>query len=305
MRNHVIELASMAEQTITGLLDTAETFKEVAGRSVKKVPTLRGRTVVNLFLEPSTRTRASFELAAKRLSADTLNVSGGSSSVVKGETLLDTARNLGAYRPDIIVLRHKQAGAPHLLAQHLEASIVNAGDGAHEHPTQGLLDMLTIRQHRGRIEGQKVAIIGDVAHSRVARSGIVGLAKLGAEVIACGPPTMIPKDIETLGCKATSSREEAVAGADVVMMLRIQKERLDEELFPSDREYAQVYGLDRRVLRMAKPDCIVMHPGPINRGVELEPEVADCERSVILHQVENGLAVRMAVLYHCAGGALA
>ena len=182
---------------------------------------------------------------------------------------------------------------------------MNAGDGAHEHPTQGLLDMLTIRQHRGRIEGQKVAIIGDVAHSRVARSGIVGLAKLGAEVIACGPPTMIPKDIETLGCKATSSREEAVAGADVVMMLRIQKERLDEELFPSDREYAQVYGLDRRVLKMAKPDCIVMHPGPINRGVELEPEVADCERSVILHQVENGLAVRMAVLYHCAGGALA
>ncbi|MGC6415881.1 MAG: aspartate carbamoyltransferase catalytic subunit [Bradymonadia bacterium] len=305
MRNHVIELASMEEQTITGLLDTAETFKEVAGRSVKKVPTLRGRTVVNLFLEPSTRTRASFELAAKRLSADTLNVSGGSSSVVKGETLLDTARNLGAYQPDIIVLRHKQAGAPHLLAQHLDASIVNAGDGAHEHPTQGLLDLLTIRQHRGRIEGQKIAIIGDIAHSRVARSGIVGLSKLGAQVVACGPPTMIPKEIEALGCVATSNREEAVDGADVVMMLRIQKERLDEELFPSDREYAQVFGLDRRVLKLAKPDCIVMHPGPINRGVELEPEVADCERSVILQQVENGLAVRMAVLYHCAGGALA
>ena len=305
MRNHVIELASMEEGTITGLLDTAETFKEVAGRSVKKVPTLRGRTVVNLFLEPSTRTRASFELAAKRLSADTLNVSGGSSSVVKGETLLDTARNLGAYQPDIIVLRHKQAGAPHLLAQHLDASIVNAGDGAHEHPTQGLLDLLTIRQHRGRIEGQKVAIIGDIAHSRVARSGIVGLSKLGAKVVACGPPTMIPKEIEALGCEATSNREEAVDGADVVMMLRIQKERLDEELFPSDREYAQVFGLDRRVLKLAKPDCIVMHPGPINRGVELEPEVADCERSVILQQVENGLAVRMAVLYHCSGGALA
>ena len=275
MRNLVIELASMEEQTITGLLDTAETFKEVAGRSVKKVPTLRGRTVVNLFLEPSTRTRASFELAAKRLSADTLNVSGGSSSVVKGETLLDTARNLGAYQPDIIVLRHKQAGAPHLLAQHLDASIVNAGDGAHEHPTQGLLDLLTIRQHRGRIEGQKVAIIGDIAHSRVARSGIVGLSKLGAKVVACGPPTMIPKEIEALGCEATSNREEAVNGADVVMMLRIQKERLDEELFPSDREYAQVFGLDRRVLKLAKPDCNVMHPGPINRGVELEPEVAD------------------------------
>ncbi|MEE2756844.1 MAG: aspartate carbamoyltransferase catalytic subunit [Myxococcota bacterium] len=301
-RNHVIELSSMPASTIKQILDTADSFRGIADRSVKKVPTLRGRTVVNLFLEPSTRTRASFELAAKRLSADTLNVSGGSSSVVKGETLLDTALNLGAYKPDIIVLRHNQAGAPHLLAQNLDASIVNAGDGAHEHPTQGLLDMLTIRQHKGQIEGQKVAIIGDIAHSRVARSGICGLSKLGADVVVCGPPTMIPDGVEELGCRATSDRLDAVSDADVVMMLRIQKERLSEELFPSDREYAQVYGLNRGVLAEAKPDCIVMHPGPINRGVELEPDVADGPHSVILAQVENGLAVRMAVLFYCAGG---
>jgi aspartate carbamoyltransferase catalytic subunit len=245
-----------------------------------------------------------FELVVKRLSADTLNFSGSSSSVVKGETLLDTALNLGAYKPDIIVVRHQKAGAPHLLTKHLNASIVNAGDGAHEHPTQGLLDMLTIRQHKGRIEGQKVAIIGDIAHSRVARSGICGLTKLGADVVVCGPPTMLPVGIEQFGCKTTSDRAEAVDGADVVMMLRIQKERLSEELFPSDREYAQVYGLNRDVLATAKPDCIVMHPGPINRGVELEPDVADGPHSVILDQVSNGLAVRMAVLFYCAGGSL-
>lgn len=302
-RRHLLELASLSADEIEQLLDLADTFSDISRRPIKKVPTLRGRTIVNLFMEPSTRTRSSFELAAKRLSADTLNISGGSSSVVKGETLLDTARNLAAYRPDIIVLRHKDAGAPHLLSRHVDASIVNAGDGAHEHPTQGLLDMLTIRQHCKGIEGRKVAIIGDIAHSRVARSGIVGLAKLGAKVVVCGPPTMLPAEIESLGCSATSDRTEAVTDADVVMMLRIQKERLKEELFPSDREYARVFGLNRKALALAKPDCLVMHPGPINRGVELEPDVADGPQSVILDQVTNGLAVRMAVLYYCAGGA--
>ncbi len=301
-RRHLLELAALTGEEITNLLDLADSFGDITKRAIKKVPTLRGRTVVNLFMEASTRTRASFELAAKRLSADTLNLSGGSSSVVKGETLLDTARNLAAYNPDIIVLRHRHAGAPHLLARHIDASIVNAGDGAHEHPTQGLLDLLTIRQHTRRIEGLKVAIIGDIAHSRVARSAIVGLSKLGAHAVVCGPPTMLPVGVCALGCEATHDRAEAVADADVVMMLRIQKERLDEELFPSDREYNRIYGLSRRVLAGAKPDCLVMHPGPINRGVELDPDVADGPHSIILDQVASGLAVRMAVLYHCAGG---
>lgn len=302
-RRHLLELAALDGRAIERLLDLAETFGDISRRPIKKVPTLRGRTVVNLFMEPSTRTRTSFELAAKRLSADTLNISGGSSSVVKGETLLDTARNIAAYAPDIIVLRHQDAGAPHLLARHIDAAIVNAGDGAHEHPTQGLLDLLSIRQHKKRIEGLRVAIIGDIAHSRVARSGIVGLSKLGADVVVCGPPTMIPPGIEALGCAATFDRAEALDGADVVMMLRIQKERLKEELFPSDREYALAYGLDPKGLARAKPDCLVMHPGPINRGVELDPRVADGPQSIILEQVHNGIAVRMAVLYHCAGGA--
>lgn len=301
-RKHVIELGAMSPDTITHLLDLADTFGDISRRQIKKVPTMRGRTIVNLFMEPSTRTRASFELAAKRLSADTLNVSGGSSSVVKGETLLDTAKNLSAYHPDIIVLRHRDAGAPHLLARHLDVSVVNAGDGAHEHPTQGLLDLLTIRQHKKRIEGLRVTIIGDIAHSRVARSAIIGLSKLGADVVVCGPPTMIPVGIEALGCRATWSREEAVAQADVVMMLRIQKERLSEELFPSDREYAMRYGLNEAALAGAKSDCLVMHPGPINRGVELDAALADGPRSIILDQVANGLAVRMACLYYCAGG---
>jgi aspartate carbamoyltransferase catalytic subunit len=258
---------------------------------------------VLLFLEASTRTRTSFELAAKRLSADTLSVSGGTSSVVKGETLVDTARNLAAMSPDIVVLRHSHSGSPHLLARSIDASIVNAGDGGHEHPTQGLLDALTIRRHKGRIEGQRVAIIGDIAHSRVARSNIAALSKLGAEVTVCGPPTMLPQGVEALGCRATSDRDAAIRGADVVMMLRIQKERMTEELFPSDREYALRFGLDRAALGLAKPDVLVMHPGPINRGVELAPDVADGPESVILEQVANGIIVRMAVLYHCAGGA--
>ena len=223
--------------------------------------------------------------------------------MTKGETLLDTARNLAAMSPDIIVLRHKHSGSPHMLARTLDASIVNAGDGGHEHPTQGLLDALTIRQHKKRIAGLKVAIIGDIAHSRVARSNIAALGKLGADVWVCGPPTMLPPGIEALGCRATSDRDAAVRDADVVMMLRIQKERMTEELFPSDREYSQRFGLDRGVLARARPDALVMHPGPINRGVELAPEVADGPQSIILDQVANGIAVRMAVLYHCAGGA--
>jgi aspartate carbamoyltransferase catalytic subunit len=302
-RRHLLELASLEAGEITELLDVAESFQDITHRRIKKVPALRGMTVVLLFLEASTRTRTSFELAAKRLSADTLSVSGGTSSVVKGETLVDTARNLAAMSPDIVVLRHRHSGSPHLLARSIDASIVNAGDGGHEHPTQGLLDALTIRRHKGRIEGQRVAIIGDIAHSRVARSNIAALSKLGAEVTVCGPPTMLPQGVEALGCRATSDRDAAIRGADVVMMLRIQKERMTEELFPSDREYALRFGLDRAALGLAKPDVLVMHPGPINRGVELAPDVADGPESVILEQVANGIIVRMAVLYHCAGGA--
>ncbi|MSP73558.1 MAG: aspartate carbamoyltransferase catalytic subunit [Myxococcales bacterium] len=301
-RRHLLELAPLDATELLHLLDLAESFQDISQRRIKKVPALRGMTVVLLFLEASTRTRTSFELAAKRLSADTLSITGGTSSVVKGETLLDTARNLEAMSPDIIVLRHRHSGSPHLLSRHIDASIVNAGDGGHEHPTQGLLDALTIRQHKRRIEGLKVAIIGDIAHSRVARSNIVCLNRLGAEVVVCGPPTMLPPDIESLGCRATSDRADAVQDADVVMMLRIQKERMTEELFPTDREYAMRFGLDRAALRMAKPDALVMHPGPINRGVEISPEVADGPQSIILDQVANGIAVRMAVLFHCAGG---
>lgn len=301
-RRHLLDLTSLSAREIEHLLDLAESFGDISRRRIKKVPTLRGMTVVNLFMEASTRTRTSFELAAKRLSADTLNLSGSASSAVKGETLLDTARNLAALAPDIIVLRHRHSGAPHLLARHIDAGIVNAGDGAHEHPTQGLLDALTIRQHCRRIDGVKVAIIGDIAHSRVARSGIAALSKLGAEVVVCAPPTMMPPGVEALGCRATFDREDAIADARVIMMLRIQKERFGEELFPTEREYALRYGLNRAVLARARPDALVMHPGPINRGVELDPDVADGPQSIILDQVANGLAVRMAVLYHCAGG---
>lgn len=301
-RRHLLGLGDLSAGEIVRLLDLAASFQSIAERSVKKVPTLRGRAVINLFMEASTRTRSSFELAAKRLSADTLNISGGASSVVKGETLLDTARNLAAYRPDIIVVRHRHAGAPLMLSRHIDASIVNAGDGAREHPTQGLLDLLTVRQRLRKIEGIKLAIIGDIAHSRVARSAIIGFSKLGAQVVVCGPSTMLPPGIEMLGCTRTTDRSEALAGADVVMMLRIQKERLAEQLFPTDREYAQRYGLDAVSLRGAKPGCLVMHPGPINRGVEITSEVADGPTSIILEQVRNGLAARMAVLYYCAGG---
>jgi aspartate carbamoyltransferase catalytic subunit len=264
---------------------------------------LRGKSVINLFYEASTRTRTSFELAGKRLSADTINISASTSSVVKGETLMDTARNLEAMNPDIIVIRHSAAGAPHLLAGLVRQSIINAGDGAHEHPSQALLDMMTIKGKKGKIAGLKVAIVGDIAHSRVARSNIHGLSKMGAEVVVAGPPTMLPREIDKLGVRAYTKLEEAVTGADVVMMLRIQLEREKQNIFPSLREYARHYCLNRRNLGLAKEDVIVMHPGPINRGVEISPDIADDPScSVILNQVNNGVAVRMALLYLLTGG---
>lgn len=290
---------------ITHLLDTAETFREISKRDIKKVPALRGRTVINLFFEPSTRTRTSFEIAAKRLSADAVNVSVSTSSVSKGETLSDTARNLEAMSPDCIVVRHSMAGAPQQLARMGNSPIVNAGDGSHEHPTQALLDALTIREYKGRIEGLKVAILGDVLHSRVARSNIHLLTKLGAMVCIAGPGTMVPAEfgefVET-GVRIEKRIDDAVEGADVVMVLRIQRERQDTAFFPSMREYAVHYGLRPRHLERAAPDAIVMHPGPINRGIEISSEIADGSSSLILDQVTNGVAVRMAVLYLIAGG---
>ena len=266
------------------------------------MPILRGKTVVNFFVEPSTRTRSSFELAEKRLSADSLNFSTSTSSLVKGETLLDTAKNLEAMAPDFIVIRHSEPGAPHFLARHCRSSIINAGDGAHEHPTQALLDAFTILKHKKRLAKLRVAIVGDILHSRVARSNVLLLGKMGAEVTVSGPPTLLPRGVEKLGCRATYRMEEAVEGADVVMMLRVQLERMQAGFFPTLREYGRFYGLDERKLRLAKPDAIVMHPGPINRGVEIIGDVADGAASVILEQVTNGVAVRMAVLYLLAGG---
>ncbi len=300
---HLLGIEPLSAEEIGLILDTAEGFVEISTREIKKVPTLRGRTVVNFFVEPSTRTRSSFELAEKRLSADSINFSASTSSLVKGETLLDTARNLEAMAPDFIVMRHGQAGAPHFLARHCRSSIINAGDGAHEHPTQALLDAFTIRQHRKTIAGLRVAIIGDVLHSRVARSNVILLTRLGAEVTLCAPPTLMPRDAERLGAAVTYRMEDALDGADVVMMLRIQLERMQSGFFPSLREYAHLYGLDREKLRHARADAIVMHPGPINRGVEIAGDVADGAASVILEQVANGVAVRMAVLYLLAGGA--
>ena len=295
--NHLLDLEGMSREALTTILDLAEEFKAVGRRRIKKVPTLRGITVVLFFIEPSTRTRLSFEVAAKRLSADTLSFTASSSSLSKGETLLDTAKNLMAMQPDVIVIRHSSTGAPHFLAKHVPAAIVNAGDGWHEHPTQGLLDMFTMREHRGSLEGLEVAIVGDISHSRVARSNIHGLATMGAKVRVAGPRTLLPAGLDKMPVKVFDRIEPAIDGADVVMMLRIQKERMGKDLFPSDREYARVFGLDAKKLELAKPDAIVMHPGPMNRGVEITPEVADCKRSVILEQVENGVAVRMAVLY--------
>jgi aspartate carbamoyltransferase catalytic subunit len=301
-RKHLLGMEALAPEEIVAILDAAEGFAEVAQRDVKKVPTLRGKTVVNCFFEPSTRTRVSFEIAEKRLSADAVNFSSSGSSVSKGETLLDTVKNLEAMAPDVLVIRHAAAGAAAFVAERVKASVVNAGDGRHEHPTQALLDLYTIRKHKGRIEGLTVAILGDIANSRVARSDIHALTKLGARVRVCGPPTMLPPQVERLGVEATSDLGRAVAGADVVMALRIQKERLGRASFPSLREYARFFGLNRAVLDGAAPDAIVMHPGPMNRGVEISSEVADGPHSVILEQVESGVAVRMAVIYLLSGG---
>jgi aspartate carbamoyltransferase catalytic subunit len=299
---HLLGIADMTPEEIVLVLDTAEAMKEIALRPIKKVPTLRGRTVVNLFFEPSTRTRTSFEVAEKRLSADTLSIAVATSSVVKGETLVDTALNIEAMSPDMIVMRHGSSGACDLLARICRSRIINAGDGMHEHPTQALLDAFTMRQHKGRIRGLKVAIIGDLLHSRVLRSNLLLLSKMGAEVWVCGPPTLVPPGIDRLGVRVTTSVDDAVEGADVIMLLRIQLERMQGGFFPSLREYFSVFGMTEARVRRAKPDVIVMHPGPMNRGVEIASEVADGRYSVILEQVTNGVAVRMAVLYLLAGG---
>jgi len=283
------------------ILDTAHHFKEISLRPIKKVPTLRGKSIINLFFEPSTRTRTSFEIAAKRLSADTQSISASTSAVVKGETLIDTARNIEAMYADLLVIRHAFPGAAHVLARACSAGVINAGDGAHEHPTQALLDALTIRDHKGTIEGLRVLICGDIAHSRVARSNIHCLRKLGADVVVAAPPTFMPCDVESLGVEAFHRLEPALEGADVVMTLRIQLERGGKLSFPSTREYFNLFGLSRDKLALAKDDAIVMHPGPMNRGVEIASDVADGPQSVILDQVSNGLAVRMAVLYLLAG----
>ena len=297
---HLLGIAEMDAGEIELILDTAEGLAEVGTREIKKVPTLRGKTVVNFFVEPSTRTRSSFELAEKRLSADTVNFAAASSSFLKGETLLDTARNLEAMAPHFIVIRHPQAGAPHFLARRCNCSIINAGDGAHEHPTQALLDAYTIRQ-RKELKGLRVAIVGDILHSRVARSNVLLLSKMGAAVVICGPPSLLPVGVRELGCEVVLSTDEAVEGADVVMALRIQIERMSGGFVPSLREYAKLYGINRERMRRAAADAIVMHPGPMNRGVEITGDVADGEQSVILEQVTNGLAVRMSVLYLLAG----
>jgi aspartate carbamoyltransferase catalytic subunit len=298
----LLGIAELSADEILLILDTAEAMKEIGSRVIKKVPTLRGKTVVNLFFEPSTRTRTSFEIAEKRLSADTLSLAIEASSVIKGETLIDTALNLEAMSPDLIVLRHSSSGAAHLLSRVCRSRIINAGDGTHEHPTQALLDAFTIRERKGRLSGLKVAIVGDLLHSRVLRSNIFLLTRMGADVCVCAPPTLMPPEVERLGVRATSSIENAVEDADVVMMLRIQRERMQGGFFPSLREYFNVFGLTDARLRRAKPDVIVMHPGPINRGVEIDSEVADGPYSVILDQVANGVAVRMAVLYLLGGG---
>ncbi|MEZ7978712.1 MAG: aspartate carbamoyltransferase catalytic subunit [Myxococcota bacterium] len=298
----ILGIEDLSREDIETILETAERMQEIGTREVKKVPTLRGRTVINLFFEPSTRTQTSFEIAGKRLAADVVNFSVSGSSVSKRETLLDTAKTLDAMDPDAVVVRHKVAGVPHRLAEVLKAPVINAGDGAHEHPSQALLDMLTVREQKGRIEGLTITIIGDIAHSRVARSNIYGFKKLGAEVRVAGPPTMLPADVEkSLGVKAYTNLAEAIEGADVVMALRIQMERLEGACFPSVREYAATFGIDRAKLRYAKEDAIVMHPGPVNRGVELSHELADDRPSVILDQVRNGVALRMALLYLVAG----
>jgi aspartate carbamoyltransferase catalytic subunit len=301
VRKDLLGIGDLSREEIYLVLDTAEAMREIGERPIKKVPTLRGKTVVNLFYEPSTRTRTSFEIAEKRLSADTLNIAVAASSVQKGETLADTARNIEAMAPDMIVLRHASSGAAHLLSRICKSRIINAGDGMHEHPTQALLDAFTIREHKHRIEGLKVAIVGDLLHSRVLRSNVLLLTMLGAEVWVAGPPTLVPAGIADLGVHVTVRVDEAVADADVIMMLRIQQERMQGAFFPSLREYFNLFGMTTARVSTAKPDVIIMHPGPMNRGVEIASEVADGPYSVILEQVANGVAVRMAVLYLLAG----
>jgi aspartate carbamoyltransferase catalytic subunit len=301
MKKDLLGIADLSSDEIYTILDTADAMREIGERPIKKVPTLRGKTVVNLFYEPSTRTRTSFEIAEKRLSADTLNIAVAASSVLKGETLADTAMNIEAMSPDMIVLRHASSGACHLLSRICRSRIINAGDGMHEHPTQALLDAYTIRQHKKRLDGLKVVIVGDLLHSRVLRSNVLLLTKLGANVWLSGPPTLVPAGIERLGVTVSTSVDEAVADADVIMMLRIQQERMQGAFFPSLREYFNVFGMTRDRVRRAKPDAIIMHPGPMNRGVEIASDVADGPFSVILEQVANGVAVRMAVLYLLAG----
>ncbi len=300
-RKHLLGLEDLTREELNGLLDTAESFVEISHRSRKKVPALQGRIVFNLFFENSTRTRTSFSLAAKRLSADVQDFSASVSSLSKGETFIDTAKNIEAMGADIMVVRHPTPGAPHLLAQHVRSSIINAGDGGHEHPTQGLLDLLTIRRAKKRIAGLTVGLVGDISHSRVARSNIWGLTKLGARVILCGPPTLVPKGMERLGCEVAHHIEDILPECDVVNVLRIQFERQQRGLFPSVSEYSRFYGMTQERVALAKPDLLLLAPGPINRGVELTPEVADGPNSAILDQVSNGLAVRMAVLYLLSG----
>ena len=325
-KKDILDIESLSSDEIRLILEAAESFKEVLGRDIKKVPTLRGKTVINLFFEASTRTRTSFEIAAKRLSADTINISASASSVQKGETLSDTVRNIEAMNSDVIIIRHPASGAPHFIAKRLKASVINAGDGSHEHPSQALLDLMTIKEKKGKIEGLKVAVIGDIAHSRVARSNIHGLTKMGAKVVLYGPKTLMPKGIDRIrdeggrmkdevkkgsdssliphpsSLSVASSMEEALSDADVIMMLRIQLERQGQSLFPSVREYSRFFGLNGRNISLAKEDAVIMHPGPMNRGVEISSDVADGPRSVILDQVNNGIAVRMALLYLLAGG---
>ena len=300
-RKDLLGMQDLDAAEIIGVLDTASSMKEIAAREIKKVPTLRGKTVVNLFYESSTRTRTSFEIAGKWLSADVINFSASGSSSDKGESLLDTARNIEAMSPDVVVVRHQAAGAPALLARHLRCGVVNAGDGAHEHPTQALLDLMTIREKKGHLEGLNVTIVGDITHSRVARSDIYGMRKMGITVTVAGPPTLIPAQCQELGVKVSHRLEEAIAHADVIVMLRLQHERMQGGFIPSLREYSRVWGLSLAKLEHCRPDVLIMHPGPVNRGVELAPEVADSAYSVILDQVSNGVAVRMAVLYMLAG----
>ncbi|HHW02280.1 MAG TPA: aspartate carbamoyltransferase catalytic subunit [Thermoanaerobacterales bacterium] len=302
-QKHLLGLENATQQDIEQILDTAESFKEIIDRDVKKVPTLRGKTVVNLFYEPSTRTRTSFELAGKYLSADTINFSSSGSSVQKGESLKDTAKTLEMMGIDAVVIRHSSSGAAEFLSRHVNARVINAGDGTHEHPTQALLDMLTVREKKGTLSGLKVAILGDILHSRVARSNIFGFTKMGSQVYVAGPWTLMPREIEKMGAKVAKNMDEALEGSDVVMALRIQLERQKKGLFPSQREYSMFFGIDKKRLSMAKSDALLLHPGPVNRGVEISSEIMDGSQSVINEQVKSGVAIRMAVLYLLIGGA--